>query len=103
MGILSWIVMGLIAGVIAKMIMPGKDPGGFIVTILIGIAGGVIGGYIGKLTGLGGVSGFSVGSIALAVAGAILLLIGYRIAKKPVPGASTDEDQPEVADTPRDG
>ncbi len=103
MGILSWIVMGLIAGVIAKIIMPGKDPGGFIVTILIGIAGGVIGGYIGKLTGLGGVSGFSVGSIALAVAGAIVLLIGYRIAKKPVSGANTDEDQPEVADTPRDG
>lgn len=91
MGVLSWIVMGLIAGVIAKMIMPGNDPGGFIVTIIIGIAGGVIGGYIGKLTGLGGVSGFSIVSIALAVVGALVLLIGYRIAKKPAEPSAIDD------------
>ena len=61
MGILSWIVFGLIAGVIAKWIMPGKDPGGFIVTTLIGIAGAVVGGWLGSITGLGGsVSGFSL-------------------------------------------
>ena len=83
MGIISWIVLGLIAGAIAKFIMPGDDPGGIVVTGLIGIAGGVIGGFIGSITGLGGVSGFNIGSIILAVVGAIILLIGYRmIAKK---------------------
>jgi uncharacterized membrane protein YeaQ/YmgE (transglycosylase-associated protein family) len=83
MGIISWVVLGLIAGFLAKFIMPGDDPGGLIVTIIIGIAGGVIGGFVGNLIGLGGVSGFNIGSIVLAVVGAIVLLIGYRaIAKK---------------------
>jgi len=52
MGILTWIIMGLIVGILAKWIMPGKDPGGFIVTILIGIAGAFVGGFIGSLLGL---------------------------------------------------
>jgi len=82
MGILSWIVMGLIVGVLAKFIMPGKDPGGIIVTILIGIAGAFIGGFVGSLLGLGTFTGFNIGSILLAVGGSLLLLTGYRFIKK---------------------
>lgn len=82
MGILAWIVMGLIVGVVAKLIMPGKDPGGFIVTILLGVGGAFVGGFIGNLIGLGGVSGFNIGSFLLATGGAILLLIVYRKVKK---------------------
>lgn len=78
MGILAWIVFGLIAGAIAKFLMPGNDPGGFIITILIGIAGAVVGGFIGSLLGLGGVDGFNLGSFAIAVLGALLLLFIYR-------------------------
>lgn len=75
--------MGLIVGVLAKWIMPGKDPGGFIITILIGIAGAFVGGFIGSLLGLGKVTGFNLGSLLLAVGGAILLLFVYRKVKKP--------------------
>ena len=82
MGFLSWIIMGLIVGVLAKWIMPGKDPGGFFVTVLIGIAGAFVGGFIGSLLGLGAVDGFNLGSIALAVVGALVLLWGYRQIKK---------------------
>ncbi|MGJ8671020.1 MAG: GlsB/YeaQ/YmgE family stress response membrane protein [Oceanococcus sp.] len=78
MGILSWIVFGLIAGVMAKWIMPGKDPGGFFVTIGIGIAGAFVGGFIGSLLGLGSVSGFNLGSFATAIGGALLLLFLWR-------------------------
>ena len=78
MGILAWIVFGLIAGAVAKMLMPGKDPGGCIITILIGIAGAVLGGFIGSLLGFGGVSGFDFRSFLIAVGGAILLLWLYR-------------------------
>lgn len=82
MGIFTWIVLGLIVGLLAKFIMPGKDPGGIIITILIGIAGAVIGGYLGKLLGLGSVTGFNWMSVILATCGAILLLFIYRILKK---------------------
>ena len=82
MGILSWIIMGLIVGVLAKFIMPGKDPGGFIVTILIGIAGAFVGGYIGSFLGLGAFTGFNLGSLLLAIGGAIILLILYRVVKR---------------------
>lgn len=82
MGILSWIVFGLIAGGLAKMIMPGKDPGGCLVTILIGIVGAVIGGYIGTMLGYGGITGFNLGSMLLAVLGAIILLLIYRLVVK---------------------
>ena len=82
MGILAWIVFGLIAGALAKFIMPGKDPGGIIVTILIGIAGAVLGGFIGSYLGLGGVSGFDLRSLGIAIVGALLLLWLYRILKK---------------------
>jgi uncharacterized membrane protein YeaQ/YmgE (transglycosylase-associated protein family) len=70
--------MGLIVGVIAKWIMPGKDPGGIIITIILGIAGAFVGGFIGSLIGFGGVSGFNIGSFVLAIVGALLLLFIYR-------------------------
>ncbi|MBN7797273.1 GlsB/YeaQ/YmgE family stress response membrane protein [Parahaliea mediterranea] len=83
MGILSWIVLGLIAGILAKWIIPGRDPGGFIVTTLIGIAGAFVGGYLGTVTGLGGsVSQFSLEGIVTAVIGALVLLVLYRAIRR---------------------
>lgn len=82
MGILSWIIFGLIAGILAKWIMPGKDGGGFIITIIIGIAGAFVGGFIGSLIGFGSVSGFNIGSFLTAIGGALLLLFVYRMVKK---------------------
>jgi uncharacterized membrane protein YeaQ/YmgE (transglycosylase-associated protein family) len=82
MGILSWIILGLIIGALAKFVMPGKDPGGIIVTILLGIAGAFVGGFIGTRVGLGSVTGFNLGSIALATGGALLLLVVYRQVKR---------------------
>lgn len=81
MGILSWIIFGLIAGALAKLIMPGDDPGGCIITTLIGIVGAVIGGYVGTLLGLGTVSGFDLRSFGIAVVGSLLLLAIYRMIK----------------------
>jgi uncharacterized membrane protein YeaQ/YmgE (transglycosylase-associated protein family) len=82
MGILTWIVFGLIAGALAKWIMPGPDPGGIIVTMLIGIAGAIVGGMVGTLIGFGSVTGFDIRSFAIAIGGALLLLFGYRQLKK---------------------
>ena len=82
MGIISWIVMGLIVGLLARFIMPGKDPGGFIITILLGVGGGLLGGYIGTLLGLGSVTGFDLKSVLIATGGAVILLILYRAVKK---------------------
>lgn len=82
MGIIAWIVFGLIAGIIAKLIMPGKDPGGFFITIILGIAGALLGGFIGSRLGFGEVTGFNLPSLALAILGAILLLAIYRWVKK---------------------
>ena len=80
MGILAWIIFGLIAGSIAKFIMPGKDPGGCIVTSLIGIAGALLGGFLGtEYFGWGRVTGFDVRSLLIAIGGSILLLTAYRI------------------------
>ena len=82
MGFISWIIMGLIVGVLAKWIMPGKDPGGFFVTVGLGIAGAFVGGFIGTKLGLGAVTGFNIGSILIATGGAVLLLAVYRAMKK---------------------
>ena len=79
MGILAWIVVGLIAGVLAKLIMPGDDPGGIIVTIIIGIVGAFVGGFVVNLFGGAGVSGFNIWSILVATLGAIILLAIYRL------------------------
>jgi uncharacterized membrane protein YeaQ/YmgE (transglycosylase-associated protein family) len=82
MGIFAWIIFGLIAGALAKFIMPGDDPGGFIVTTIIGIVGAVIGGFIAVQLGWGDVSGFDVRSFVIAIVGALILLFGYRLLKK---------------------
>lgn len=82
MGIIAWIVFGLIAGAIAKLLMPGRDPGGFIVTIIIGIVGAVVGGFIGQAIGLGGVEGFDIRSFIVAILGAIILLIAFRMLRR---------------------
>ena len=80
MGFISWIVLGLIVGVLAKWIMPGKDSGGMIVTIILGVVGALVGGYIGTALGLGSVGGFDIRSIAIATGGALLLLfIGRQL------------------------
>jgi uncharacterized membrane protein YeaQ/YmgE (transglycosylase-associated protein family) len=81
MGIISWIVFGLIAGVLAKLLMPGKDPGGMIITILIGITGAMVGGYISLYFGYGDITGFDLRSLGIAIGGALVLLFGYRILK----------------------
>jgi len=79
MGILSWIVVGLIAGVLAKWIMPGRDPGGIIMTILIGIVGAIIGGFlVGVVVGGDPVSGINITTILVATLGAVVLLAIYR-------------------------
>lgn len=78
MGILTWAIFGLLAGAIAKYLMPGPDPGGILVTMLIGIAGAIVGGFIGSVLGLGGANSFSLGSLIIAVLGSMLLLYGYR-------------------------
>ena len=82
MGILSWIVLGLIAGVVAKFLMPGQGPSGWILTIVLGIVGAIVGGFVGHLIGFGDLSGFDLRSLALAVGGAILVLLAYGILQK---------------------
>jgi uncharacterized membrane protein YeaQ/YmgE (transglycosylase-associated protein family) len=79
MGLLSWIVFGLIAGVIAKFLMPGKDPGGCIVTMIIGVIGAVVGGYLATLLGFGGISGFDWRSLFIAILGSLVLLFVWRL------------------------
>jgi uncharacterized membrane protein YeaQ/YmgE (transglycosylase-associated protein family) len=95
--ILAYIVFGLITGIIAKVLVPGRDPGGIIVTTLIGIAGALLGGAIGSYLGFGSVEGFDLQhfnlsnfdlhridlrGLAIAVGGAILLLVGYRVVRR---------------------
>ncbi len=82
MGILSWILLGLIAGALAKYIMPGKDSGGFIVTTLLGIAGAFVGGAISSFLGIGSFTGWNIKSMLIAVIGAVLVLAIWRKVKK---------------------
>jgi len=77
MGILTWIVFGLVVGIIAKLLTPGKDPGGFIVTMLLGIAGALLGGFVGRAMGFYG-PGETAGWL-MSIGGAILLLLLYRL------------------------
>jgi uncharacterized membrane protein YeaQ/YmgE (transglycosylase-associated protein family) len=81
MGILGWIVFGLIVGIIAKLLMPGRDPGGFIITALLGIAGAVVGGMIGRMAGFYG-PGEAAGYL-MSILGAIILLFLYRKMLRP--------------------
>jgi uncharacterized membrane protein YeaQ/YmgE (transglycosylase-associated protein family) len=80
MNVVSWIFFGLIAGGLAKLIMPGKDPGGCLVTIALGMLGALVGGYIARnWLGYGDITGFNLPSLGIAIVGAILLLGLYRI------------------------
>jgi uncharacterized membrane protein YeaQ/YmgE (transglycosylase-associated protein family) len=76
LSILGWILFGLIVGAVAKLIMPGRDPGGIVVTMLLGIAGALVGGFIGRVLGFHGPG--HVGGFFMAVIGSILLLFVYR-------------------------
>jgi uncharacterized membrane protein YeaQ/YmgE (transglycosylase-associated protein family) len=76
MGVLGWILFGLIVGIIAKLVMPGRDPGGIIVTMLIGIVGAMIGGFLGRLMGFYGPN--EAAGLFMSILGAILLLFAYR-------------------------
>jgi uncharacterized membrane protein YeaQ/YmgE (transglycosylase-associated protein family) len=82
MGIVSWILFGLLAGILAKFVMPGDDGGGFIKTTLLGVVGAIVGGFIGTRLGFGDVTGFNVRSFAIASTGAVLVLWLYRMVKK---------------------
>ena len=79
MGLISWIVVGFIAGLLARWIMPGPDPGGIVVTLLIGMAGASVGGFIVWILGGAGVTGFNVWSILVATLGAVILLFLYNL------------------------
>lgn len=81
LGLISWVLFGLVAGIVAKFLMPGKDPGGCIITSLIGIAGALLGGFIATALGFGGVAAWDLRSFVIAVLGAILLLALYRMMK----------------------
>ncbi len=84
MGILAWILVGLIGGVIAQVIVPGDDPGsrgplGILITIVLGIVGALLGGFLAVAMGIGnGVDNFDIGTIMLSIAGAVLILVGYN-------------------------
>jgi uncharacterized membrane protein YeaQ/YmgE (transglycosylase-associated protein family) len=77
MGILAWILFGLVVGVIAKLLMPGRDPGGFIVTILLGIAGALLGGFVGRMLGFYGTD--EAAGWLMSILGAVILLALYRM------------------------
>ena len=78
MNILAWILVGLIGGIIARLLMPGRDPGGIIITILLGIAGALVGGFISIALEIGnGVDDFDAGTIVLSVIGSMILLFVY--------------------------
>ena len=79
MGILTWIIFGLIAGALAKFLFPGKDPGGCFVTIIIGIVGAMVGGFIATGLGYGDISGFNLYSLMVAILGSMVVLAIYRV------------------------
>ncbi|KUJ50711.1 GlsB/YeaQ/YmgE family stress response membrane protein [Chryseobacterium sp. JAH] len=82
MGILTWIIFGLIAGAIAKALHPGNDPGGWVITIIIGILGSMLGGWIGSMIFGVDVTGFNLSSFLVAIGGSVLLLAIYRMVSK---------------------
>jgi len=90
MGIIGWIVLGLLAGAIAKAILPGDDPGGIIVTMLIGIVGAIVGGFIASALGIGDLDEFfDIGTWIIAILGSLLLLVAYRAIAGRRTGADT--------------
>ena len=92
MGIIGWILLGLLAGAIAKLILPGDDPGGIIVTTLIGIAGALVGGFIASALDIGDLDEFfDIGTWLIAIGGALLLLVIYRMFTR---GTAARRDRP---------
>ena len=83
-GVLGWIVFGLVVGIVAKLLMPGRDPGGIIITMLLGIAGAVLGGLLGRAMGLYGPN--DAAGFLMSLVGAIALLAVYRmVARRSLP------------------
>ncbi len=82
MGIVSWVIFGLVAGALAKVLMPGDEAGGILKTTGLGIIGAVAGGFVGTFLGFGEVTGFNIRSFVIAIAGALVLLWIYRLLKK---------------------
>ncbi|MEM8960010.1 MAG: GlsB/YeaQ/YmgE family stress response membrane protein [Acidobacteriota bacterium] len=80
-GLISWAIFGLVAGALAKFIMPGDDPGGCFITSIIGIVGAMIGGFVGNFLGIGSINTFSLPGLGLAVVGALILLGAFRALK----------------------
>jgi uncharacterized membrane protein YeaQ/YmgE (transglycosylase-associated protein family) len=78
-GLISWIAVGLIAGLLARWITPGPDPGGIIVTVLVGMAGASVGGFLVRILGGAGATGLNIWSILVATIGALLLLFLYNL------------------------
>jgi uncharacterized membrane protein YeaQ/YmgE (transglycosylase-associated protein family) len=79
--VLSWILFGLVVGIVAKLLTPGRDPGGFILTTLLGIAGAVLGGYVGRALGFYGPN--QTAGFLMSILGAIILLLLYRFISRP--------------------
>jgi len=79
MGLVSWVIVGALAGLLAKWIMPGSGPGGFLVTVLVGMAGASIGGFFVGILGGTGATGFNIWSILVATFGAVILLFVYGL------------------------
>lgn len=80
MNLLTWVLLGLLAGGIAKLILPGKDPGGCLVTIGIGVVGALLGGFLGRtLFDWGGITGFDLRSLGIAILGSVVLLLAFRL------------------------
>jgi uncharacterized membrane protein YeaQ/YmgE (transglycosylase-associated protein family) len=82
-GVLGWILFGLVVGIIAKLLMPGRDPGGFIITALLGISGAVVGGFVGRALGFYG-PGEPAGFL-MSTLGAVILLFIYHKLRRPAP------------------
>jgi uncharacterized membrane protein YeaQ/YmgE (transglycosylase-associated protein family) len=82
MGILMWALFGLIAGAIAKYLLPGKNPGGIVLTIVLGIVGAIVGGFLGTQLGFGGIDGFDLRSMLLAVGGGVLVLFVFGLVNR---------------------
>ena len=79
MGVIAWIVVGLIAGALAKMVVPGREPSGIFATMAIGIVGGILGGWLSSFfMGGGGPTGINIGSIVVSFVGSVVLLICYH-------------------------
>lgn len=82
MGFFSWILFGLIAGALAKLIMPGRQGGGFILTVLLGVVGALVGGWMGTVMGFGTLSGFDLRSLGIAIVGALVVLFLFGLMRR---------------------